>query len=88
MKQQQREAEKNAKLQASYKEGLWKHVSEPVHLQIFEYVLEYVDTLEMPLFILTNIAGLAGWINVYKEIVRCLNIFPAFENIAIPEKLS
>lgn len=79
MKEQQREAEKNAKLQISYREGLWKHVSEAVHLQMFEYDLEYVDTLEIPLFIPTKI-------NMYKEIARCSNIFPAFENIAIPEK--
>lgn len=83
MKEQQREAEKNAKLQISYREGLWKHVSEAVHLQMFEYDLEYVDTLEIPLFIPTKIAG---WINMYKEIARCSSIFPAFENIAIPEK--
>ena len=52
---------------------------------MFEYVPENVDALEIPLFILTNITG---WVNVYKEIARCSNIFPAFENITIPEKRS
>lgn len=52
---------------------------------MFEYDLEYVDTVEIPLFIPANIAA---WINVYKEIARCSNIFPAFENIVIPEKFS
>lgn len=85
MKEQQREAEKNAKLQISYREGLWKHVSEAAHLQMFEYVLEYVGKLEIPLFLPTNIAS---WINVYKEIARCSNIFPAFANIAMLEKFS
>lgn len=86
MKEQQREAEKMPSCKQATRKGC--ESTEPVHLWMFEYVLEYVDTLEMPLFILTNIGGLAGWINVYKEIVRCSNIFPAFENIAIPAKLS
>lgn len=85
MKKQQRQAEKNAELQISYREELWKHISEAVHLQMFEYALEDVDTPETPLFLLTNIAS---WISVYKEIARCSNIFPTFANIAIPENFS
>lgn len=52
---------------------------------MFEYVLEYVGKLEISLFLPTNIAS---WINVYKEIARCSNIFPAFANIAMLEKFS
>lgn len=52
---------------------------------MFEYVPENVRAPEMPLFTLSNITG---WVNVYKEIARCSNIFPAFENITIPEKHS
>lgn len=72
-------------MQISYQEGLWKHVSKAVYLQMFEYVLEYVDALEIPLFLLTNIAS---WISVFREIARCSNIFPTFANIAMPEMFS
>jgi len=54
-----------------------KHISEVVHLQTFEYVLENVGAPEIPLFTLTNITGR---VNAYKEIARCFRLGKHFHS--------